>query len=66
MATRKPTKSEQLQESEGGSPGPETKAWVDIAHKIVDWLIRQGYWKAIGGAVILIFAWHMARHYFPG
>jgi hypothetical protein len=38
-------------------------------HLLVEWLTKQGYWKALGGLVILIFAWgfasQIARHFFP-
>jgi hypothetical protein len=33
--------------------------------KVLPWLLRQGYWKALLGLIVLIFAWRIATHFFP-
>ena len=37
----------------------------DGLQAILQWLLAQGYWKALLGIIALIFAWRIAFHFFP-
>jgi hypothetical protein len=35
--------------------------WVGIVRFGIEWLLQQGYWRAVLASVILIFSWQLAQ-----
>jgi len=59
--TKNGRQARQRKNSEDNIPPSGHDSW----HKALDWISLAGFWRGLFGLVVLIFAWHAARHFFP-